>query len=238
MRVALLVHGKMANFRADYTSWINSIGLQHEVDVFYSKNLEEGSDISEFIEYVKPVAWVHEKASYEADIAQHPLMRPEVIPHNYLSMLKIRQRLWEMFEEKRTKEYDICVSTRADAFFVTDMNLEHWVKYDNHVFCAMGSAESDHGGVNDQIAVARPSIMKVYMGLYDNVRSLLERGVSLHGETLLQKHFEYAKIHMARFQFMWALGRPVKEPLRFNYLQGLLEIVSPYRFYRTKEFLN
>jgi hypothetical protein len=202
MRVAVLLHGRFANFRENFKSLLRAIGYQHEVDIFYSKNSEEKQDISEFLEVVKPVAWVDAPIEYDAKFTTYK-KREETKYHNTLCMLRNRERAWKLFEEKRTKDYDMCVSIRADVHLCSDFDLDRFHK-SQKLFIPFGE---DHGGYTDQVAVGPPEHIKTYLNVYENLTNILDYGMLFHPEFLLLGHIHLTKTPVERFGLLWDLVR-------------------------------
>ena len=204
MKIAVLLHGKFANFKSDFKSLLRAIGPKHEVDVFYAKNKEEGSDITEYLNLVKPVAHIHEEAEWDHDFENYP-KHSTAKYKNTSCMFKTRLSLWEMFEKQKTKNYDLCISSRADIHFESDLNINYFIENKNKLFIPF--AES-HGGYNDHVAIGSCKNMKVYLTLYNQIKKLLEGGTLFHPETLLLHHLHYAGTSVERFGLCWSLARP------------------------------
>jgi hypothetical protein len=202
MRVAVLLHGRFSNFRENFKSLLRAIGYQHEVDIFYSKNSEEVQDISEFLEVIKPVAWVVAPIEYDTNFTTYK-KRQETDYHRTLCMLRNRERVWNLFEEKRTKDYDMCVSIRADVHLRSDFDLERFHK-SQKLFIPFGE---DHGGYTDQVAVGPPGHIKTYLNVYKNLKNVLDDGMLFHPEFVLLGHIVLTKTPVERFGLAWELVR-------------------------------
>jgi len=203
MRVAVLLHGRYANYLDEYASLLRAIGYQHEVDVFYSKNSEEAQNDDDFINFVKPVAHVIAPIEYDEKLKEYP-KRYESNYHNTLCMMRNRQRVWELFEQNKTKDYDICISSRADLLFRSDFDLDEFMKNRDFLYIPLAD---DYGGLSDHIAVGHPNIIKTYLNIYKNLINLLRGGTIFHPETLLRSHVINTGTPVSRFHLSWGLSR-------------------------------
>ena len=169
---------------------------------FYSKNSEEVQDISEFLEVIKPVAWIVAPIEYDATFTTYKKERGQDY-HRTLCMLRNRERIWNLFEEKRTKDYDMCVSIRPDVHLFSDFDLESFHK-SQKLFIPFGE---DYGGYNDQMAIVPLRHVKTYLNVYKNLKNILDDGMIFHAECILLGHIFLTKTPVERFRLAWKLDR-------------------------------
>lgn len=55
MHIAVLLYGRILNYREHHSNIIESIGKENTVDFFYASDLESEYDVSEFHELYKPM---------------------------------------------------------------------------------------------------------------------------------------------------------------------------------------
>ena len=72
MHIALLIYGRINQFRDNYLTIFNRIGKEHTVDVFLSSDNAINSELNEFIELYKPKKYCNDKIEHESKLITYP----------------------------------------------------------------------------------------------------------------------------------------------------------------------
>lgn len=197
MKIALLISGRVNCNPEQHQNFLTNFVQNHQVDLFVSHNKTDKTHIIEkFIQLYHPIRIV-ENNEICIDVRQYNV-RPEyeIVKntnkiYNILYMYQSRLNVLNIFEEyvKNTHEkYDIIISSRNDLWFYEKINFEEIKTYtDNHYIC-IPNPENDHCGLNDHIAFSDNKSIIVYLKLYESFFALLDSGVLLHPESLLNQY--------------------------------------------------
>lgn len=211
MNIAVLLYGRILNYREHYSNIIESIGKEHTIDFFYASDLESEYDVSEFHELYKPMLCKNEKISYPVDFSIFLRDRPrETSIHNMTCHFINKERVFALLEhhvEQTGSTYDCILSTRVDIKYHEPFYWEKIINNDPSVIFIPDSCDAH--GINDQIAIGNLSSMKKYMNIYSNTIPLLERGVRITGEAIFKAHIDDCGLNVCRFPLNYGIYHPI-----------------------------
>jgi len=211
MYIAVLLYGRILNYREHHSNIIENIGHEHTFDFFYASDSESDSDISEFRELYKPILCNNEKISYPIDFSKYLGGRlRETSIHNMTCHFINKERVFALLEQhvKQTgSTYDCIVCTRVDIKYHEPIYWDNVISSDPSVVFIPESC--DAYGINDQIAIGNFSSMKKYMNIYSNTIPLLERDVRITGECLFKAHIEDCGLNVCRFPLNYGIYHPI-----------------------------
>ena len=111
-------------------------------------------------------------------------------------------KLIKDYQYETGKNYDIIISTRCDLRFEDKIHFHQFSKDGIHI-----PSNNDWGGINDQFAFGNYEDMMLYLDLYNNLNNLLDRGITLHPETLLKFHLIDKNMKISRFPSDYGIYR-------------------------------
>ena len=211
MHIAVLLYGRILNYREHHSNIIESIGSQHIIDFFYASDSESDYDVSEFCELYKPILCKNEMIHYPVDFSVFLGDRPrETSIHNMTCHFINKERVFALLEqhvEQTGSKYDCILSTRVDIKYHESLYFERFINTDHSVIFIPDSCDAH--GINDQIAIGNFTSMKKYMNIYSNTVPLLERGTRITGECLFKAHIEDCGLNVCRFPLSYGIYHPI-----------------------------
>ena len=194
MHIAVLIYGRLNRCVEHYDNIVESIGIDNDIDFFFSSDNSSESLVNDFIRLYKPKLYDNSPIHYEYDLCKYPGVRSETNIHNMTCHFINKNRVFLLLEEYINKEnvnYDCVVSLRVDCVFQNKFifnNLE-----DNTIYIPHGNDSVDYG-LNDKIAYGKLDVMKKHNSI--DPFDLLEKNLSIpHPESL-----NYANLHLHKLQ--------------------------------------
>ncbi len=121
--------------------------------------------------------------------------KPETNIKNMWSMYYHNKKCYQMIEKSRIK-YDYILKFRSDISYEKfNISINTESIYIPKIY--------DHGGINDQIAMANKEKMNWYCSLIDYIDMYSKEGIILHPETLLKHHLR--NLPITRFDFIYRI---------------------------------
>jgi hypothetical protein len=218
MHIALLIYGRINQFRDNYVNIFNRIGKEHVVDVFLSSDNSINSELNEFIELYKPKKYCNDKIKHHSKLRTYLSLEKHKI--NYQGIYNIechyinKKRVFSLLESYSTEasiSYDCVISTRIDLDFLTPFNLIN--PLDNTIYIP-NHYDFVQNGINDQIAYGNMNTMSKYMNIYDTIFYLLDNNLTIpHPETMTLSNIHYHNLNVVRV------------PISYNYNKKDVAIV-------------
>lgn len=110
------------------------------------------------------------------------------------------------YEEKNNIKYDLIIRCRTDLLFTTELK-PHLFQDENCLYSPI-IGKYLKGGINDQFAIAHPSIMDTYCSLYPDLLSYMEKSVTVpRPEAYLGYHLKKNKIKIKHMNIMYYICR-------------------------------
>jgi len=208
MKLAMLIAGRIFNFKDNYANIMEKIVQGHEVDFFFSHSPELLEDVEACKALYKPITFNDEPFQTKQI---NPKFRDER-EVNFKKMIFNRQRVFHDFKDYVTRtqtSYDIVINYRMDCYsqdkinydLVTELHLPTIYIPEGHNHSRIGTC--------DQLAFGNMDVMEKYMSIYDNIdRYLGVNGCRLHGEETVYSCLFVNKIKPVRFPHNFIIARP------------------------------
>jgi len=212
MRIAVLFYGRLRKFKEHRENFLDSIGRDNTLDIFYSADAEPQSDIQEFVDLYKPVCYSNDPIENTIEPLLYKYKNPPSPDHydrtnvknmtrHFYNKKRVVGLLDDYIRETGTK-YNVVVFLRFDLFYKEPFVFQE-VK-ENTVYIPEGHNYALLA-VNDQLAYGSFEAMKKYMTLYDNVVSFLDQDAFLHPESLHYWNLRHHGIQVVRYPFSYTL---------------------------------
>lgn len=202
MKIALMLSGQVRTFLQNWPTFERHVIRDYDVDVFCYAPNELSSRV--LLDYgfrsvlIDDPPWIDD-ADYQA-VADMP---PKAwYGHEFVAQAHLR-RLWglyqvsqqrRMIEQLQGWQYDLCVRTRYDLYFTSD--LEPFEEFDP---AAIAIPKHDNWeGYNDRFAVGGPEVIDAYCRNFFTVDACIEANGKLHSEPNLKHHLDSLGIPIAR----------------------------------------
>jgi len=216
MRIALLLYGRINRFKEHYENILDSIGKEHDIDIFLSSDNSPNDSLQEFVELYKPKLYINDKIEHYINVDKYTIP-PEisVTPKNMICHFINKFRVFKLLEQyiEHTKvNYDIVLSTRIDLVFDSKFifnkceektlyippGYDYTTIYDNKLYLS----------INDQIAYGDINSMRLYMNIIFNMIYFLDTKLSfLHPETLTYTNIICNNLNIIRFHLSYYIER-------------------------------
>jgi len=203
MHIALLIYGRINQFRDNYVTLFNHIGKEHTIDVFLSSDDALNSELNEFIELYKPKRYCNDKIKHEGKLKTYASWDKNVT-HNkaiynvechYINKKRVFTLL-ESYSSEASVSYDCVISTRIDLEFLTPFNLIN--PLDNTIYIP-NQCDFVQYGINDQVAYGNMNTMSKYMNIYDTIFFLLDNNLTVpHSEKMTFSNIQYHNLNVVR----------------------------------------
>jgi len=203
MHIALLIYGRINQFRDNYVNIFNRIGKEHTVDVFLSSDNALNSELNEFIKLYKPKRYCNDKIKHEGKLKTYSSWDKN-ITHNkaiynvechYINKKRVFTLL-ESYSNEASVSYDCVISTRIDLEFLTPFNLQN--PQENTIYIP-DQFDFVQNGINDQVAYGNIDTMKKYMNIYDTIFNLLDNNLTIpHSEKMVLSNIKYHNLTIVR----------------------------------------
>ena len=206
MRVGVLVYGRLNKCVEHYDNVMNSIGLHHEIDFFFSSDNAPEVLVNDFIRKYNPILYDNQKIQYDYNLSNFPGKRPETKIHNMTCHFINKNRVFRLFKnhiDTLKKSYDVVIALRIDCVFENKFNLSEIS--DNTIYIPAGCDFVDNA-INDQIAYGNVDTIEKYMSI--NPLNLLQRRLSIpHPESLTLANIKLNLLKINRVQIKYHIER-------------------------------
>jgi len=205
MRIALLIYGRLNKCNKHYDNIMDSIGKEHNVDIFLSSDNSPETQLQEFIELYKPISYNNDKVEHDTNLEKYE-KHAYVIIDNMIRHFINKKRVFallELYVKNESITYDIIISLRIDLVFRNSFNLTSVQPYTIYI-----PSGNDCTGINDQVAYGSMDVMKKYMNIYEYIIELLERKTTIvHPESLTLANIRFHKINVIRVNLSHVIKR-------------------------------
>ena len=206
MRIAVLLYGRIANFKEHYTHILYTLGKENTLDFFYSCDNE---DVSEFTRLYNPIQVVNSPIIYDMDFRKYP---GGYDCTNYDSMARHfinKGRVFTLLEEYITRTntiYDVIFCTRLDIVYREKIRM--CPVPDNTLYIPYDICRYSDIWMNDHFAYGSYDAMKKYANIYDTCESILTRGLSIpHPEALTYANLNWHGVAVHRWHIPYDIER-------------------------------
>lgn len=210
MRIAVLFYGRLRKFKEHRENFLDSIGRENTLDIFYSADAEPHSQLEEFLDLYNPVRWCNDAIE---NTIEHQLYKYKNPPSpDHYEFTHVRNMTKHFYNKKRVvgllddyiretgTTYDVVLFLRFDLFYKEPFVFQE--VQENTVYIPEGHNYALLA-VNDQLAYGSFETMKKYMTLYDNVVSFLDQDAFLHPESLHYWNLRHHGIQVVRYPFAY-----------------------------------
>ena len=190
MKIAVLLSGRINDNETIYKSIMDNIIGDNYVDFFICHPNDYNKEILENVKKLyNPKDTIKNDEKY-FDISKYPY-HFSTNKHNTMCMYLNKFKLFEIFNNYITANninYDIVFLCRMDIFFHEKINLPELKKIiDDNILCIPKPDVLNFG--IDHFAFGNYETIKLYSKTYESLKQLLDNGVLLHPETLLENYF-------------------------------------------------
>jgi hypothetical protein len=206
MKIAILFSGRIHMFENCYQNIQKHLKFNHDIDFFLSHSPELNEDLEAFRKLFNPKFIINEPIIY----FDHNKYRKYHLEqgHNTMCMLINRLRAFKLldtFVNITNTKYDIVISYRTDITLNQDIDFNWFnILNDNTVYVPEG--EDYWNGLNDQLAFGSYESMKIYLSLYNELKTeLLDKGCIFHPETILKNYMYLKNINVIRIPLKYKL---------------------------------
>jgi hypothetical protein len=138
MRIAVLFYGRIRKFKEHRENFLDSIGRENILDIFYSADAEPQKDLDEFVDLYKPVRWSNEKIENTIEPQLYNYRNPPSPDHRNFTNVKNMTK--HFYNKKRVvgllddyiyetgTKYDVVLFLRFDLFYKEPFDLRKTVK--------------------------------------------------------------------------------------------------------------
>lgn len=122
---------------------------------------------------------------------------------NFRRALESQERAWRVFEERKTKHYDLVVATRADLRFLEEVGISNIERSTSNVEGGRIWVPKFHswGGVNDRFAIGNEEGVRTWSQRVAFAEEWLERAKGESAEWLLMKWLEKRRVRVGFLDF-------------------------------------
>ena len=209
MKLAILIAGRIFNFKDNYANIMEKIVQGHEVDFFFSHSPELLEDVEACKALYKPITFNDE-----------PFQTKKTNPNythemqvNFKKMIFNRQRVFHEFKDYVTRtqtSYDVVVNYRMDCFSHDKINYDLFTEFHMPTIYIPEGHNHSPIGTCDQMAFGNLAVMEKYMSIYDDIdRYLGVNGSRITGEETVQSCLSVNKIKTVRFPHNFTIIRKV-----------------------------
>lgn len=211
MNIAVLFYGRLTNAEEHFNNIRESIGKNNNIDFYLSSDNSPQNLLEEFINIYNPIAFSNDPIGVNVCNCEDPFncikyiptfeKAPETNIHNMEKHWINKQRVWKLFQENKNINYDVILSLRIDLVFQDGFNFEEMEE--NTIYIPNNF---DYRGINDQVAYGTIKSMEKYMNIDENFCLMLNKGVMINPEVMLQEHISIEKLEVKRFNLRYYIS--------------------------------
>jgi hypothetical protein len=209
MHIAVLLYGRIANYKEHYSHLLYVLGKENTVDFFFSCDNAPEEDIHAFIDIYKPIYINNEPIERKFNFEQYPNYYNSTNFHRMEPHFVNKERVFTLLEKHihLTKiAYDIVFCTRLD--MVYSKKILFAPIQENTIYIPDDITHYYDNWMNDHFAYGSFDVMKKYSNLYNRCGYLLDNGKSLaHPEALTFANLEDYSIQVIRFRIPYDIER-------------------------------
>ena len=208
LRLAILMAGRILNYKDAYPNIMENIVQGNTVDFFLSHSPELDEDLEDFHRIFQPKILNNDphdiKVVNPAFQHQHR--------HNVIKMFYNRQRIFNDFKKYMADNnvtYDIIISYRADTIVFEKLDYSLFKDIGTNTIYIPTDFDWSRIGTCDQMAFGNLPVMEKYMSIYNDInRYLGVQGTRITGEELVYRCLAMTNIRTVRFKLKNRLFRP------------------------------
>ena len=208
LRLAILIVGRIYNYKDAYPNIMENIVQGNIADFFLSYSPELNEDLEDFRRIFQPKILNNDPH----DIKEINQAYQHTNRENVIKMFYNRQRILNDFKKYMADNnvtYDLIISYRVDTIAFEKLDYTMFKELDTNTIYIPRDFDWSRIGTCDQMAFGNLSVMEKYMSVYNDIdRYLGVEGTRIHGEELVYRCLAMNNIHTVRFALKHRLSRP------------------------------
>ena len=207
LRLAILMAGRILNYKDAYPNIMENIVQGNTADFFLSHSPELNEDLEDFRRVFQPK--ILNNNAHAIKVVNPAFQHQN--RENVIKMLYNRQRIFNDFKQYMADNnitYDLVISYRADTITFDKLDYSIFKNIGSHTIYIPHDFDWSKIGTCDQLAFGTLAVMEKYMSIYNDIdRYLGVQGTRITGEELVYRCLAMNGIQTVRFTLKHRLFR-------------------------------